>query len=212
MKLNTTKTKRLGCVGYAGRRVLWGWVLMVTVVSSSLAATATLTVTAPVQDPTCDISIPQAGGAGGGPGTPLMLGRFMADDFSMHGGTAATAAFQIKVDGCSGLTSATPALKVSGGTLSGNAHVFNADPNGATGYMIRAEKFTGALSQFYSTTALTVVENGKDSYDGSASLVKDGVLDYTVGFVAPELASGGTGLAPGDGDVNASVTFEFHYH
>lgn len=212
MKLNTTKTKYLGCVGYAGRWGLWSGGVMVTLVSSALATSATLTVTAPVLDATCEISISQASKADAGSGTPLMLGRFIAEDFSRHGGTAATAAFQVKVESCSGDTTATPALKVSGSTLSSNARVFNADPNGAAGFMVRAEKFNGPLTQFYSTTALTVVENGKDSYDNSELLIKDGVLDYTVGFVAPGLTPGGAGSAPGDGDVNASVTFEFHYH
>lgn len=176
--------------------------LVVPAWAGAASMPATLTVTGPVQNATCNISIPQVNSAG----APLMLGRFAEEDFTKHNGTVAVQAFQVRVDDCTGTSSSKPALKATGAVLTGNDRVFNDTPGGKSGFMVRAEKYTGTLEDFYSTTDTTVVKNGDDTYDNSPDLVKDGVLDYTVGFVTPP------GNTPSSGDVKASITFEFHYH
>ncbi|MEH4266365.1 fimbrial protein [Klebsiella aerogenes] len=176
---------------------------LVVVARADAASTpATLTVTGPVQDATCNISIPQVNAEG----APLMLGRFAEEDFTQHNGTAAVQAFQVRVDNCTGTSSSRPALRATGAVLTGNDRVFNDTPGGTSGFMVRAEKYTGTLADFYSTTDAAVVRNGAETYDNSHDLVADGVLDYTVGFVTPP------GNTPAAGDVKASITFEFHYH
>ncbi|MCT4737208.1 fimbrial protein [Raoultella ornithinolytica] len=203
-----TKTQRRPGAFQGGVKLM-RWCRMVVVMLGAIAApvhadsnSATLTVTGPVQDATCDISIPQVDAAG----TPLKLGQFAEDDFTSHHGTVATQTFQIRVDSCSGTSAKAPALKATGGVLTGNDRVFNNNSSGGAGFMVRAEKYTGSLENFYSTTDAAVVQNGAETYDGSPDLVKDGVLEYTVGFVTPP------GTTPVAGDVKASITFEFHYH
>ncbi|MNH26505.1 hypothetical protein D3C79_865620 [compost metagenome] len=168
------------------------------------AAGATLQVEAPVNGATCNITLPGGGGADGG---QFSLGRYIQAEFEANGGTAATLPVQVTITGCDGDAGTTqPALKVSGTTLADNVRVFNNAADSAAGFMLRAEKYTGSLTDFYSTTDPQVVKSGDNTYDGSAGLKAGGTVDYTVGFVVPP------GKTAASGDVNASVTFDFLYH
>lgn len=174
--------------------------------TDALAGKAELSVTAPVVTASCDISIPQSV-------NEIPLGTFVASDFSENKGTVSVRNFQVKIENCNGEAGTMrPALKVHGEHLANNPYVFSSQASNPIGFMIRAEKFSGNLADFYNTNAKTTVEDNAFSYDNDANLVKGGVMDYTVGLVAPGLASGGDGKAPSAGDVKASVTFEFLYH
>ncbi|EPL0836684.1 fimbrial protein [Klebsiella aerogenes] len=174
--------------------------------TDALAGNAELSVTAPVVTASCDISIPQSV-------NEIPLGTFIASDFSENKGTASVRNFQVKIDNCSGEAGTMhPALKVQGGHLDNNPYVFSSQASNPIGFLIRAEKFSGSLADFYNTNARTTVKDDAFSYDNDVHLIKGGVMDYTVGLVAPGLAPGGDGTAPATGDVKASVTFEFIYH
>ncbi|WP_235424258.1 fimbrial protein [Citrobacter koseri] len=158
-------------------------------------ANAKLTITAPVVSATCEINLL----------TPanLLMGNFVADDFAQNGGTASLGVISMGVENCEGDSGGMNAqIVVSGETLTGNTSIFNDDPDGTAGFMLKADSYTGALTGF--KNAAGTVNAGDATYVGFAT-VPSTVLDYTVGFVAPD------SVTPLVARVSSGLTFEFRY-
>lgn len=197
---------------HAGPLVLLA--LMVNGCLTGAQAETVLTVAGNLQQGSCDVQLV----------TPasIDMGVFLSRDFQDNNGTAAISNITVKVHNCEYVdpTKGSVGLKVTGSTLTDKPYIFNDNPAGDAGFMLRENDvaqgphtrelvWKGPLDSFFSIDEAVKdgdVTFGNDDLDPT---VQEGVLlNYGIGFVA---TSPGALPTASTTPVTASLTFTFNY-
>ncbi|STB73306.1 type 1 fimbrial protein [Citrobacter koseri] len=149
-------------------------------------------------------------------GPTLDLGGHIPAEFTGNNGTAAIGNIRLRMDDCNDIDpdKGQAGVVVSGvSTLTGSTSIFNDNPAGDAGFMLREngageQVWSGSLNTFYDDTA--AVKNGAFTLGGAGDPTVPGgiLLNYGVGFVAKTTT---TTPSPSATPVTANLTFTFDY-
>ncbi|EHN8908246.1 type 1 fimbrial protein [Enterobacter hormaechei] len=176
-----------------------GLLLLTCAAGVQAADNVKVTVNSNVLEGSCDVS---------GPATQAFSGGHRGSEFTPTHRTAETILLNITVKNCKGsVAGKKPTILVTGPLLAGQTDIFADGSSAATnvGVAVREGRYTGSLNAFYSAGQM-VSQAKPETYKGNIDATNGGSYPYTLGLVSDD-----TGIAPGLGQVKATLTFEFKY-